>query len=718
MHDLVPSTLAKAAPQLSLLETLDMPVTGDAKLDLTTAGELKSAKLALALSRGQIRLPALTSAPLTVDGGQFVLDYDAPRRRLSLAPSTLQWGDSRMTLEGAVTGETGRDGDEWTFKLSAKEGLLAAEEFGIAGIAVDDFIAGGRLVPSRGLVELTEFSLAAGGARVSANGEMTTGTATPSTRIDATMSPMSLPTLKALWPRAVTPAARKWVGERLTRGTLKSGTFKLLTGEFLKTTDATPGRTERLSLVIEGGDLEMVPFPGGLPVVAPQATMRLEDDSFEVTVPDAALLASPTRQVPLKSGRFAIASVSSSFPLAELSFRSQTQLAALLEAINRSRLPMAEFSSLPVEGIDGKVEGEFKVTMPLIPGTGAAVKTEGKARISEIKSKNRIGPYDLRGGTIDVDVSEAAVSANGELLFNGVLARLNLQHIFEAPDDTQLPLRITARLDNSDRNQLGLDVNHLVQGEVPVEISITRAPDGTPKVHAQADLTNAELLLYGVAWRKPPGRPASLEFDLNAEPQGFALENFKVQGENIAIGGRVVMNARNLVSEFAFPDFSLNVVSRIDVQGKIDERKIWLIKAKGSTFDATDLFRKLLALGQEGETEIKPRYPAEGMDFEADIDTVLGNAGTSLRGFKLKLTQKGYDIASLDAQGTLEGNKPLAVLLKRNASGDRVVYAELDRRRPGLQAGRVLPEHGGGARAPRGQSRRARRCGENGHTLG
>ncbi len=654
-----------------------MPVTGDAKLEFTAAGELKSAKLALALSRGQIRLPALAGAPLTVDGGQFLFDYDAQARRLALAPSTLQWGDSRMTLEGSISGATGRDGDEWGFKLSAKEGLLAAEEFGVAGIAVDAFVAGGRLVPSRGLIELAEFSLAAGGAKVSANGEVMTGAATPSTRIDATMSPMSLPTLKALWPRAVTPAARKWVGQHLTRGTLKSGTFRLLTGDFLKNADVSPGRTERLSLVIEGGDLEMVPFPDGFPVVAPQATLRLVDDTFEVSVPEAALLVSPTRQVPLKGGRFAIASVSSSFPLAELSFRSDTQLAALLEAVNRSRLPLAEFGSLPVEGIDGRVEGEFKVTMPLIPGTGAAVKTEGKARISEIKSKGRVGPYELQGGTIDVDVSEAAVSANGELLFNGVLAKLNLQHIFEAPDDTQLPLRITARLDNSDRNQLELDVNHLVQGEVPVEVSITRGADGKPQVHAQADLTNAELILYGVAWRKPQGRPASLEFDLvQAEPQGFSLENFKVQGDNIAIGGRVGLDARNHVREFAFPDFSLNVVSRLDVQGEINPQRIWVMKAKGSTFDATDLFRRFLALGQSGETEIKPRYPAEGMDFEAEIDTVLGNGGTTLRGLKMKLTQKGYDIASLDARGTLEGNKPLALLLKRNASGERVVYAD------------------------------------------
>ena len=60
------------------------------------------------------------------------------------------------------------------------------------------------------------------------------------------------------------------------------------------------------------------------------------------------------------------------------------------------------------------------------------------------------------------------------MLINGVLAKASWQHVFGAPADKQPPMRLTSRLDNSDRTQLGLDINDLVQGEVGIEVTIVR----------------------------------------------------------------------------------------------------------------------------------------------------------------------------------------------------------------------------------------------------
>ena len=219
---------------MSLLETLDMPVDGDLDVELSTSGELKGAALALYLGAGRIGLPSMSGTPLILDGGQIKLDYNAAARRLEMAPSTLKWGDSRMTINGVMTSEDASGGvPEWHYELKASEGVLAAEEFGIAGMNVDTWRAAGRIVPDEGLVQLSEFTLKAGGAEISINGEILTGGDAPSTRVEAAMSPMTLPTLKALWPRAVAPAARTWVGKHVTDGTLRSGKFKLLSGKFL-----------------------------------------------------------------------------------------------------------------------------------------------------------------------------------------------------------------------------------------------------------------------------------------------------------------------------------------------------------------------------------------------------------------------------------------------------------------------------------------------------
>ena len=71
----------------------------------------------------------------------------------------------------------------------------------------------------------------------------------------------------------------------------------------------------------------------------------------------------------------------------------------------------------------------------------------------------------MQSANFDLDVTEKAAGANGQMLINGVLAKLSWQRIFDAPLDKQPPLRMTATLDNTDRNQLGLDINHIVQGD-------------------------------------------------------------------------------------------------------------------------------------------------------------------------------------------------------------------------------------------------------------
>jgi hypothetical protein len=252
-----------------------------------------------------------------------------------------------------------------------------------------------------------------------------------------------------------------------------------------------------------------------------------------------------------------------------------------------------------------------------------------------------------------------------------------MHRILDAPPDMQPPLRISATLDNSDRTQLGLDVNHLVQGNVPVEVTIAQKPDEAPAIHLRADLTNAELLFDDLAWRKVPGRIASLEFDVatsDAAPGNIELKNFRLVGDNIAIDGWLLVDDTREVSEFYFPNFSLNVVSRLEVRGKINNKRIWTISAKGSTFDGKDLFRSLLALGNTTEAKIKPLNPAAGVDFSAEIDTMLGHSDVSLRGYTIKFSERGDQIISMEARGTLDGGKPLSIVLK--ADGARKLSAE------------------------------------------
>jgi len=682
VRDLVPSSLAKISSGLGLLAMLDTPMTGELALTLSNGGDLRTADLALELGHGFVRLPSLSDTPMLLDSGRVAMVYDANARRLTLQPSTFDWGDSRATLEGALTSDPSQQGaPQWHFGLQSTEGALAAEDFGVAPFPVDSFHATGRIIPSEGLIQLAGLSLKAGGGEVTANGEVINDHGSTSTRIEGWLSPMPLATLKAIWPRAAAVAARNWVGTEVERASIKSASLKLLSGRFLEGSDGPDGAapstsTERLSATMEVADLRMRPLPKSLPIEAAQATIRLENSTLEVIVPEADIIASETNKFPVKDGRFTVVDVSHEAPIAELALKSQAPLSALIDTLNHSQLHLAGQGPLPIDGIDGKVDGEIKISMPLVSGA-TVIKAEGKARLTDLKGRSKAHNVNLQGGTIDLNVSDIGVIAKGDLIINGVVTKLQMHRILDAPPEMQPPIRISATLDNSDRTQLGLDVNHLVQGEVPVEVTIAAKPDAPSTIHVRADLTNAELLFVDMAWRKAPGRIASLECDVDlSDPTKTQLQNFRVVGDTIALDGWLTMDDKREMSEFSFPNFSVNVVSRLQVTGKINAQRVWKIAVKGSTFDAKDLFRSLLALGNTTETKIKALHPAAGVDLTAEIDTVLGHSDVSLRSYKTKISERGDQLVAIEAQGTLDGGKTFSVQLKPN--GPRMLTAESD----------------------------------------
>jgi len=482
-----------------------------------------------------------------------------------------------------------------------------------------------------------------------------------------------------MWPRAAAPAAREWVGTQVQAASLRSASLKLLSGRFLDTEAGSDpalqgGARQRLSASIDVVDLRMQPLPRSLPIEAPQALIRLENSALEVTVADAAIIASETRRLPLNGVRFTVVDVMHEAPVAELAFKANTQLAALIDTLNRSQLHLAGKGPLPIEGIDGRVEGELKISMPLVTGA-TVVKAEGRARITDIKGKSKEHKIDLQGGTVELSVSDVGVIAKGDLIVNGVATKLQMQRILDAAPEMQPPIRISARLDNSDRTQLGLDVNHLVQGDMAVEVTVAQRADDTNAIHVTCDLTNTELIFSDVAWRKAPGRAATLDFDVApADGGNVALNNFRLVGDNVAIDGSLIVDSQREVSEFTFPNFSLNVVSRLSVVGKASDKRIWTVSAKGSTFDARDLFRSLISLGKPTDADIKPLHPAAGVDFSADIDTVLGHSDVSLRNFNLKLSERAQRLVSIQTDGAFEGGKPLTLVM--NPGGPRKMFAD------------------------------------------
>lgn len=693
---LVPSGLAANLPRFGVLGTIDVPITGDATTSLSSDGEILSAAVSIRAGPGAVRLPSIDpTAAFSLDGGEFTLTYDGGTRKAILAPAFLAWGESRIALQGEFVQAVSGTDPAWTFDIAATDGQLTAEEFQADGLTIETWRAQGRLVPGREMIELSRFDMRAGDGAVSMSGAVSTRTGDDSMRLEGTLSPMSVATARILWPRFLAPGARLWVGEHVAGGRTGASQFRYVSGSHLDTGRRGGSGLQDYTMTVEALDIAVRPAAGLPPVEIPKAMISVSPGGVALDMPEAAILLEGGTRVPIEGGRFTARDLAAPAPVGELAFRSKAPLAQVVRLLEQASVTPA--ANMPIEGA---AEGDFSIRFPLLAELDLSdVGIEGSATVQDGRAKGIAGSLDIAGAAVAFAFTAKAIEAKGKMLVNGVPADLNWQYIHDAPPDRQPPLRVTATLGNSDRSSLGLDINHIVQGDVPVEVVAARGGDGKPAVRLRADLTEAELFFEAIAWKKPPGRAAILECDILQQESGATeLENLRISGDNIAIEGGVSLGKDHRLRKFHLPRFVLDVVTRLDVSGSLRADNVLLVKARGDSFDGRNFFRALFSVGRISDRELRPERPRAGMDLDVEIDSVIGFSEVSLRRLKLKASKRDDKLTVLDGQGTLDGGSELSFALKQEKGQPRKLLANsadagqafrLVGFYPSLQGGRV-----------------------------
>jgi len=703
IRDLVPSTLAAAAPPLALLGNFEFPVSGDATIGLSSVGDIESGELAVEVGQGRVRLPYLVH-PMEVTAGLFKLTFDGKARHWELQPSPVKWADGTMMFTGNMTDVSqGSDPPQWQFALDGKNGVLEASEFNVPPVTIDNWSARGSIVPRRGFIDLTEFRLSGGGGEATIKATTQVGPQGQSVSAEFVVSPMPLATLKALWPRAVASGTRDWVGKNVSAVNFKGGTLRYTNRNV---GGIEPGSVstelERVGASFEASDAVFTPLPGMPAITAPSMSIHINDNALDITVPEGAVALANGGQLPLKNGHLTADDIMGPRPNGEIGFSAAGELAPFLEAMQQ--LPVRavrDASPLPKAG-EGKIDAQLLIKLPFVQGvTGDDMAITGKARVSDGRFGKVAGRFDIQGFTLDLNLTDTSLDAKGDLLINGVPAKVVGQRLLGPAAGQQPPLKIVAKLDEADRTQLGLDVNNIVHGVVPVEVSLQKGDQPEPAIKLHADLTDADLTFDHLQWRKPPGRAASLDADIvTAAGRDTELQNFKVVSDDIAADGRIVIGTDNKVKEFNFPGLNLNVISRLDVSGSRSKDDVWTMKITGSNFDGRNFFRSLFNVGDGPGRKDKPA--AAGAHVTVDLANVIGSSDVSLRNLKMAIETRNGDLASLDAKGTLDGGAQLVAKLDQGQGGRRLVVTSGDAGQvmklvnfyPNMQGGRMQLEVG------------------------
>jgi AsmA-like protein/uncharacterized protein DUF3971 len=680
IQNLVPSGIAGNFSSLGVLKALDMVVNGEATIELSNSGEFLAGGAKFDLESGQITPPWDPDSPLRIDQGKLAIRYMKETDMVEIEPSTLSWGAGRATFSGEFRPVRDANGvpTSWNFTVRADDAVLAVEEHGLAPIKVDEWQATGSFVPGQGLVTISRFAIRAGDASIALAGKVIDTPGAEEVHLAGELSPMPVDVLKRFWPKFLAGKARDWVLERVEGGQLTGGKFavNLGPGDLAKIEaggDVPPGAVH-VELNLSGMSIAYIPkMP---PVLTGDSKLTVAGMEFAVDIPQGKIAVPSGHELALSEGRFFIPDLRVDPQQGEITFKANGATPTVLELLDHQPLGYIQSVGLKPDFLSGTAEGDFRLAMPLLSNLEFnQIKINGAARLNDAIAANLMGPIEVGGGTLDVNLTEHAVEAKGEISIKGVPAELTWQRIFYTPDDQQPPIRVTAQLDAASREMLGIKVNHLVHGPTPVTMQIAKLGQGTPPVmNLQADLTAAELQFGGLGWTKPAGRAATVQVDVVSKDDGSTvLDNLKILGDDIDIRGGIALDAGQRLKEFYFSDFSVNSLTHIEISATVRDDQVLDIKAEGQSYDGRQFFQSLFSAGQmDGSTE--PADPF-GIDLNARIATVTGFYDTVAKNVEVTMKKRDGQLVALDARAELGAGSPVAVHLGHDGNA-RLIDAE------------------------------------------
>lgn len=678
VDDVNPRLIAEEFPSLTSLRIWDMPVGVSADLDLGADGNILNAEIEAKLNQGMVYAPWAEKYAVGIDRGVFHATYSRADGRIDLKPFEVSWGASRIKLGGMA--QRRPDGGQWDYQIATSEITLEAPEFGVPAIPLDRLLTQGSYDPKTQGIEIDRFYLQAADAQINLAGSIQHGEQSPAIKMSGSISAMPVAFFKLIWPKLVAFGARDWIGNHVPTGKIAGGSIKInIPADLLAQVPNGAELTQNeLDFRMDLENLQVRYWAELPPIFAAKATASVTGQRFFFTVPDSTISLPSGNKVQLTSGEFIVGDLRQAVPNCEIHFKTASDAKAAFEFLDHEPLHYISRLKMKVPNVEAPLTTTFSMALPLLKDVQFSdLRMNGRAHLQDVRATDLPGGLGMQGGTVDFDISETAVEARGDVKMNGMPVKINWQRLYDAPTDKQPPLRLRAIIDDAAREEMGLEVNHVLRGPVAAELTLALRKDAPPNIHFEANLSDADILMSSMGWRKPPGQRAFLMTDLEVEDGGNAvLRNINVTGDDLALRGEMTLNDKHQPIAFRFPTLTLNLQTQMEISGELTRENVWKVRVNGPSYDGRQFFRALFSSGQLSEDQPQLPKNTPGLDIRADIDNVLGFFDTTAKKVSIEARRRGNKMVYLDLHGRLNGKDPVAARMDSKPGEPRTLLAE------------------------------------------
>jgi len=665
---------------------VDLPISASLQGEIGPGGVPQTLVGRIVANAGSINDGDSSDGRIDLDRAEFKINWDAASRLLEV-PFQIVSGNNRFTLFGQVEAPAQPQGS-WAFKIAGGSAVLntpaaqgAAAGTGQAAaqgssqgesLVLNRIAVVGRFDPhgKRLTILQGDFGNADLGVAMSGNADYSSGNLRLTTGLAATR--MGAEALKKLWPVFVAPKVRDWFNEHLASGNLERLTIAV--NAPFETLKASGPPLPDDGLTVDALATNCVIHPvAGLPALHDaDMAVHVVGRNAQIAVGKATADLPSGRKLVLSSGLFEVPDTAPRQPPARVHFKLDGPVPAAAELLTMDRLRDTSGAPFDPATTRGNMTALVALAMPLKPdlppgSTSYAITVDAL----NFSADHMIMGQKVESADLKVSANNQGFALKGDVKIGGAPASLEYRRL---RGDDAAEVHIQGMLDETARNNLGLDAAGAIGGAIPVDVAgrIGTASERDGRFAVQADLTPAQIEGFLPGWVKQAGKPARATFTLVTKPQSIRLEDMLIEGAGGGVKGVVDLdNAGDLLSA-NFSSYGFSDGDRASL--KVDRMSDGTLRAimRGDSYDGRGFLKTLTG----GSVKAPPKRPPADVDLDMKLGAVLGHNGEALRSLELKMSRRNGEVRSLGLMAKIGHNGTLTGDLRGRPGGRQVVQLE------------------------------------------
>jgi hypothetical protein len=647
---------------------VDLPVSASLRGEIGPNGVPQGLVGRIVADGGFISDGDSSDGRLEIDRAEFKINWDAASRMLEV-PFQILSGDNRLTLLGQAEAPAQPQGS-WAFKITGGSAVLNAPSGGEPlilnriGVVGRFDSANKRLTISQGDIGNADVGVA-----MSGNADYSSGSLRVATGLAATR--MNSEALKKLWPTFVAPKVRDWFNEHLTSGNVERLTVAVNAPFETLKASGPPLPDDGLTIDAFATNCLIRPVVGLPALHDADLTVRIVGRNAQIILGKAVADLASGRKLVMSSGLFEVPDTAPRQPPARVRFKLDGPVPAAAELLQMDRLRDASGAPFDPATTRGNMSALVALAMPLKPdlppgSTNYAITVDAL----NFSADRLIMGQKVESPDLKISANNQGFVLKGDVRIGGAPASLEYRKL--RGDDTA-DIHIQGMLDDSVRNNLGLDPTGTISGGIPIDVSgrIGTSAERDGRFAVRADLTSTQIDGFLPGWVKPAGKPARATFTVLTKPQSTRIEDLLIEGAGGGVKGVVDLDGSGEVQSANFPSYGFSDGDRASL--KIDRLSDGSLRAvmRGDAYDGRGFLKTMAA-----PPRTAAKRPPADVDLDMKLGAVLGHNGEALRSVELKMSRRNGEIRSLGLMAKLGRNGTLTGELRGRAGARQVVQFE------------------------------------------